>query len=181
MALGNFVGGRYSSTYQKPAGSPQGSDASPVALGLVEKGYTLSFSHAKDLITDTDGYGKMVVDALTQGIGNVFLGGVWKEWLAQQLVVASPYQAAAWPATGAGYFGPGLVGLLDTTVAGGVVLTATTGTAAATSPASATFTYAITAEGFEQQLMFGPEHRKLPFRFRIYPYVQTVVKFFTVT
>lgn len=168
MALGTFVAGRYSSTWN--SGS----------LGLIEKGYRFSFQVIKDMIANTDAYAGMVIDAIYQGITNVFVQANSKEWTTTVLAAVTPYSAMV--DTGAGFLGPGVIGRLDTGIAQALVLTATTGTAAASSPATMTATYSILAENFNVEWLLGPEHRIVPIRFRIYPYDDTgTIKYLTVT
>jgi hypothetical protein len=160
MALGSFVAGRYSGSWTPPGG--QAGD-----IGIQEKGYNLSIVTAKELITDTDQFAKIVVDAVYQGM-NLFIQCKSKEWKSSVLRAALPY--GQWLATGANIFGPGVIARLDSNIAGTLVFSSTAGTPAALAPASITATFSLIAEDWNTEFMLAPEHRQIPMRFRIYPY-----------
>lgn len=167
MALGTYVAGRYSSTWNSNS------------LGTMEGGYEISARVAKELINETDQYGQMTVDAIYRGIADVFIQGTSIEWLTGVVAAMTPY--AAMTATGTTYFGPGTIAVLDSATAKVLVLTATASTPAASSPASMTATYTILAENFDVKWALDSKLRKMPLRFRVYPYLDTVIKFFTAT
>lgn len=181
MPLGTFVAGRYSASYD-PTGATTAAD-----LGLAEKGYELQVTYKKELITDTDAYAQTPVDAIYQG-SEVFLQSTFKEWKAGILNAIFPYQSIAdgvflpFGPTGAQSFHLGVIGRLDTNIDGILILTSTTATPAALSPATLTATHSMFAENFDIRAMFGPTLRKPPARWRIYPYIPaTVPVFFTAT
>lgn len=171
MALGTWVAGRYSGTTQYPAGSA-------VTMGILRDGWTVSWQNHKQVLAQTDAYGRSPIEAFYQGT-SVFVSGIAKEWLANVIKSINPING--WAGTGAATFSMGTISVQDTDTAGILVLTATTGTPAATSPATLTATYAILQEDFDVSLLFGPEQREMPFRFRIYPYSSSGIKFFTTT
>ncbi len=138
----------------------------------MEKGYTLSLSFAKQLINDTDAYADCVIDGVYRG-GNCFLQMTSKEYKAGVLAAAMPYSVLA--PTGANTFGPGVIGRLDSAIAGAMILSATAATPAASSPATLTATYCIFAENYDISMLFGPEHRKVPMRFRFLLYLESSV------
>lgn len=173
MSLGTFVAGRYSATYDPPGGT------AATDMGTMSDGYEISARVAKELIGETDQYGQMVVDAIYRGIADVFIQGTAIEWKTGVLLAATPYQAMA--ATGSTYFGPGTIARLDTDVCGVIILTATSSTPAASSPATMTATYSILAENFDVRWALTSKLRKMPLRFRVYPYLDTAIKFFTAT
>ena len=145
----------------------------------MERGYELSITYGKDVITDTDAYGDSVIDGVFRG-GNCFLQGTSKEYKAGILNAVTPYAALA--PTGASYLGPGVIGRADSDIAGILIMTATTGSLAASAPATLTATYAIIAENFDVRMFMGPEHRKCPFRFRFLLYSDAgTMKWFTTT
>ena len=138
------------------------------------------------MIDDTDAYGDTPIDAIYRG-GDVHLQSTLKEYKAGVLNAVFPYQSVgagtfvAFPPTGAGSFELGVIGRLDTDIDGIVIMTSTTGTPAVATPATATFTHCMLADNFDIRLMFGPTLRKVPFRWRVYPYLATTIKFFTTT
>lgn len=174
MALGSFIAGRYSATYDPPGGT------AAADIGLMEQGYRITARIAKEKIQETDAYGLMVVDAIYRGIADVFIAGTAIEWKTGLLNAMTPYQAMA--ASGATYFGPGTIARLDSAVAGILIATATSSTPAAAAPATMTATYTIFAEDTDLEWMLNSTLRKMPYRFRVYPYDDTgVLKFFTAT
>lgn len=162
MALGAFVAGRYSSTYTAPAGSA-------VDMGITDQGWEIEAAAASQLIGETDSDGEGVIDGIYRGLSNVFIQGNGLEWTAGMLRACFPYGAAV-PASGVGYIGPGVVGRLNSAVAGIIVLSATSGTPAAAAPASITATYCIVAEGFPVKMLFNSKLRTLPGRWRVLAY-----------
>ena len=174
MALGTFVAGPYTATYYAPSDSAR-------SLGIMEQGYNVGYSMRRQILARTDTYGETPIEGFYQG-AEVNIQGTATEWLAGVMKAINPYNT--WNgsvAAAAGTFSLGQVGKADTDNAGVLVLTATAGTPASASPATLTATLALLAENFDVSMLFGPEHRKMPWRFRIYPYLSTTVKFFTPT
>jgi hypothetical protein len=173
MALESFVAGDYSSTWD-PVGGTAATD-----LGVTEGGYEISVRHEGEAIGETDRYGASVVDGVHRGY-NVACQLTALEWTAGVLLAAFPYSAVI-GATGAGYLSAGVIGRLWSAVAGPMVLTATSGTPAAAAPATLTATLAIVHEGFDFRMVFDSKLRKTPLRFRFLPYLDTQIKWFSVT
>lgn len=176
-----FIAGRYSVTWDPP-----GAGTGAVDVGIVERGYELQLSYSKKLITNTDAYADAVIDAIYRG-ANVFWQTTCLEYKAGSLNPAFPYGSIgdgvflAYAPTGATYMSLGVIGRLDSNVAGVLIATSTTATPAVSTPATLTATYSLIAENFNVNLLFGPEERKVPMRMRFYPYLDTVLKFFTAT
>jgi hypothetical protein len=55
-------------------------------------------------------------------------------------------------------------------LASALVFTAVAGTSAAASPATQTLSKTVLMPGFSSRLVYGPTLRKVPLRFRVYPY-----------
>lgn len=163
MALGTFVAGRYSATYDRD-GSGGGS---PADIGITEEGYEIQQSHFKEVIARTDAYGDTPIDAIHRGL-QVFAQFTCIEYLASVLGMAFPIQGTA-PGVGAGTLNLGVIGVLDSGKAGILVLTSTTGTPAASSPATMTLHRCIQAENADIRFIMAPTLRKLPIRLRVYP------------
>jgi len=178
MALGTFIAGRYSCSYDPP-GAVAAAD-----MGIMDDGYELALAFAKELIQGTDAYGDSVIDGVYRG-GQCFWSGISKEYKAGSLNAALPYNSDAvggvFAPTGATFLGPGLIGRLDSNIAGILIATATASTPAAASPATLTGTFAIAAENFDLRLAFTSKHRRVPFRLRFLPYLDTAIKWFTTT
>ena len=172
MALGTFVAGRYVGQYTPP-------QAQAADLGLVEKGYTITVTHYKDVIRDTDGFADIELDSVHRGM-NCYAQLNCKEWKAGPLIAA--FQYSHFEPTGSSIFGPGSIGILGSSDAGSVNLSAIGGTPAESSPASLAIGYADIMEGFNIEWLMGPEHRKLPMRFRMLLYSSgSEYIFFTTT
>jgi hypothetical protein len=161
LAVGSFISGRYSGSYTPPGGGAGD-------LGLMQRGYEIQITFAKQLINDTDGYAECVVDGVYRG-GNCFLQGTSREYKSGVLAAALPYGTLA--ATGANSFGPGVIGRLDSAVAGSLVLSATAATPAAASPATLTGAFTILAPNFDVRMFMGPEARMVPMRFQFMLYI----------
>lgn len=162
MALGSFIAGAYSATYDPPGG------VAAADMGVMEDGYEVSVRVAKELIDQTDKYGRMIIDAVYQGLAEFLIQANGIEWKAGMLAACFPYGAAI-PASGSGYFGPGVIARLDSAVAGVIILTAASSTPAAVAPASLTATYACITERAVRWIK-SSRLRKLPGEWRCYPY-----------
>ncbi len=158
----SFIAGQYTATYKTSA------------LGQTAEGWRCSHQFFKRLITG-DTYAQTPQDAVYQG-AEVFVQGRLIEYNATGAL------GAFWPYSST-IFALGVIGRLDvaSSIAGALVLTALAGTPAAAAPATLTFTQAILAEGFPVELLFAPDLREVPLRFRCYPYFATPNQVFGVT
>lgn len=163
MALGSFVAGRATGSYDPP-GAPAAAD-----IGLTEEGYTVSAQHALELVERSDGHGAQAIEGIWQGLTNVQISGRFLEWKNAVLSLLYPYGAVV-TATGASYLGPGVIGRLATAVAGALVLSAVAGTPAAATPASLTALFASVAENFPVEWALDSRLRRTNFRLRVWPY-----------
>lgn len=179
IALESFVAGAYSSTYD-PVGAVAATD-----MGVMEGGYEITAQVGAELIGETDKYGATVVDEVFRGYQSVALQCNALEYVAGVLLAAFPYATGTIPGLGdipmTGYLDVGVVARLASAVAGAVILTATANTPAATAPATLTASKAIIHESFDVKLVFDSKLRKIPLRFRLLPFLDTQVKFFSVT
>jgi len=168
MALGTFVAGRYTVTYNS------------VSIGIAEDGHKLSFQYMKEKIENTDAYADAIIDNVYRG-ANVYLDTLLKEYSTGQVKPAVPYNS--FDATGAVSWDQGVVGRLDSDLAQIVVMTVVAGTPAATlaSPTTLTASKAILDANFNVEWFFGPRHRKTPIRWQLLPYLSTSVKNFSCT
>lgn len=173
MALGTFLAGRYSATYDPPGGT------AAADMGITEEGWELSWRRAVEAINRSDAYGDMFIDGIERGISDMFLQADSLEAKAGSYLAISPLEELS--PSGNDYIAPGVIGRLMSAVAGIVILTATASTPAAAGPATLTATYATLAENFDAKLLMNSKLRKIPIRFRILPYLDTVIKFVTVT
>ncbi len=160
----SFIAGRYTATYNS------------LSLGVTKEGFRLSHEIFKRLITG-DYLAETPQDAVYRGAG-VQIAYTLLEYNAPAAGLA------LWP-YGSNFLELGVIGRLDvgSSVAKSLVLTALSGTPAASTPATITFPLAILAENFPVELLFAPDLREVPIRQRIYPDVTTPgsEKFGTVT
>ena len=172
MAIASFFAGRYSSTYTAPAGAA-------LDMGITEDGIKLSVAHEKEAIDRSDAYGAMLVDSVYQGISRCQLELTALEYKTGLLTAVLPYNAMA--ASGNTTLSPGVIGRLDSAVAGGIVLTSTTSTPAVSAPATLTATYAIISRGFDINWVYSSKLRRIPARWDVLAYLDTTVKFLVAT
>lgn len=175
MALGSFVAGRYVASYDPPGA------ATAADLGITQDGWQLFLSYAKQLVQTTDAYGDTVIEAIGRGISNCRLDALALEWKVGVLTALFPYQTTPPGITGAGVIELGTIGTLDSAKGGILILTATAGTPAAASPATVTATQAAIRENNDIQIAFDSRLRTIPLSFRVFPYLDSVVKFVTLT
>lgn len=166
MALGTFIAGRFTGTYNL------------ASLGILEEGWRLSWAWHKEIINNTDAYGDTPIDAVYRG-ASVWISGIFKEVLAGTTTAVAPYNSYA--PSGASAFAIGTIGVLDSATAKSLVLTSTAGTPAVATPATLTATLAVMDNEFTTEQLWGPNHRKTPFRFMLYPYVSATTIFFSTT
>lgn len=143
-----FICGRYSATLASNA------------LGQTADGYRVSHSLFKRIITG-DALGQTPQDAIVQG-AEMFVAARCIEYNAAGML------NAFWPLASTIY-DMGVIGRLDSAIADSLVLTALAATPAAATPATATFLLTTLAEGFPVELLFAPDLREVPLRFRVYP------------
>lgn len=148
MALGTFVAGAYTSTYNS------------VAIGITKEGYRLRFQFLKRLIDKSDQYGDTILDAVYRG-ANVNL-------TLQAIEYKAGTTGPAWPYAALGVLGT--IGRLDSALAQSVVLTATSGTPAAAAPATWTGAKCIIGENNNVEWVYDSSNREVPIGFRVYPY-----------
>lgn len=172
MAVGTFIAGRFSSTYTPSGGAP-------ADMGLTESGYDLSFAYSGELINQTDAYGAMLVDTIYQGLSKVQIGLTGLEYKNGLLAAVTPYGAMT--ATGATTLSPGVIARLGSAIAGGIILTSTAATPAASTPATLTATYALISDKFDVNWVYNSKLRKISARWDVLGYVDTTVKFLVAT
>lgn len=130
----------------------------------------------KRLITG-DEHGSSPQDAVYQGM-ECFVEFTVIEWDAAGVQGAFwPYHAT-WGTQGAG--ATNTIGQTDVESTNGqiLLLTEVVGTTAESDPNFLTATEAILAEGFPVEMLFAPDLREVPLRFRLYPVADA---FFTLT
>ena len=152
--LGTFVAGRYSATY------------GAANIGIAEDGYDLEFQFKQELIDKTDAYAQTIIDMIMQGC-DTYVSANLIEWL-------SGSKTLMW-ATGGGVMGKIFTSAVPpaafaSDLAGALVLTSTTNTTAAASPATLTGSKAFMAPNFNPRILMDSRLRKLPARMILLPY-----------
>lgn len=144
-----------------------------MATGITRTGYDLQFETKAEIIEESDSFGLEIIDIIYRG-ANHFLQFTGKEYKAGAITPFFP-----WGALGV----QGIIGRLGSAVAAAEVLTATTGTPAATAPATLTAAAAILAPNFPATLLFDSRLREVPIRLLILPtdVGAGVIKWFTTT
>lgn len=144
----SFIAGRYTATLNAQA------------LGQTADGFRVSHSLFKRIITG-DALAQTPQDAIVQGA---------EMFIATRLIEYNATGAlnSMWPLS-ATIYDMGVIGRLDSAIADSLILTAVASTPAAATPATATFLLTTLAEGFPVELLFAPDLREIPLRFRVYP------------
>lgn len=147
---------------------------------LVAGGYTVSWFNAQmgilegdqglprleqsveaEDVGNTSAYGKSVIDGIYQG-ANWTAGFTCLEYKAAST-------AAFWPYDGT-LGRMGVIGRLLYSISQALVYTAIANTSASASPASLTASKSILLPRFATGLVYGPTLRRVPLRFRLFPY-----------
>lgn len=146
-----FIAGQYTCTW----------DAN--STGQIKDGIRVDHTFSKRKIRG-DNHADSDQDAVFRG-GNVYVQFTMLEFNG----AAAP--AIFWP-YGASYLQLGLVGILDTSIAQALVLTALTGTNAQTigAPNTLTMNKTVIADGYPVSMLFAPDEREVPIRLQAYPY-----------
>lgn len=148
MALATVVAGAYTAAYNS-------SD-----VGQQEEGFRLRWQFAtQNIMSDT--YGDTVIDSVLRG-ANVFLSFTGIEY--------SDAAAVMWPVGTLGLMG--LCGRLveGSSLSKATVLTAVSGTTAASTPATLTASKTFLSENAQNELLFANKARYVPIELRLYPY-----------
>lgn len=162
FANANFAAGPYTMTYDG------------TTVGLLSADGIRHMHRVKRKLVTVNQYGQTPVDGVEQGV-EAFLQLTFKEWNAKT-------QLAMWP-TSATLGNLGTPGVLTTSLAKAIVLTAVAGTPAASiGPATITYPYAILAEENDVGFLMAADERDVPILFRLFhDYNSGTPRFFTTT
>lgn len=162
MCVASIAFGAYSATYEtRVAGTLAGSTQD---LGLVDGAWLVQQTPSISDIT-ADYWGDAVIDGIYRGM-NMALVVTFKEW--KESVLDAVWQFDESPGVA------GIHGRCVSDMAGRIVLTATTGTPAASlTPGNATWTfpYCLIMPQHTLEIPLGNEERLLRMTFRVYPTV----------
>lgn len=153
MALGSYVAGRFSATWNS------------TALGQTRRGWNLDINYKQEAIDETDLFGATMVDAVMRG-ADVHLSAELIEWTAA-------VRASIWT-MGGGTLGTIAttavpIGVLKSSLAVPLVLTSTANTPAASAPASLTAAGAIHADNANPNILMDSRLRVIPMRWHFLP------------
>lgn len=146
--MATFIAGKYDGTYDG------------TTIGELADGWRLSISRHVRIITGHSG-ARTPQDGIHQG------GEVHLSCTAIEAYLAK-VKLAFWPLS-ATMFDLGVIGRLESAIAKQVVMTALAATPAAASPATITFPLCGLQEGYPVEMLFGPDLREVPLRFRCLP------------
>jgi hypothetical protein len=165
MALITPVAGAYTATYEAPGGSA-------LALGIQDdNGFELSVVPKGQDINLTDQYGMTLLDGIYRGM-DCRLRHKTEEWSDGLMAVLTTYgDVIADPSPS---FALGVVGINYVTLSGTLVLTSTSGTPAATSPATLTATQALLSANNNFTIGFTSKIREVPIEYMLLPYAATL-------
>lgn len=158
IAGASFVAGPYTVTW----------DSLPLGIMIGDADVpTIEKTNKSVPIDRTDQYAHSTIDAIHMGF-DCFFQMVFAEYLSGNIGTLSTGAALNPFGTHQGIIGQ--VGRLYSLLYKSLVLTAVTGTSAATiGPATLTASKAIIAPNWNARWTFGPQHRTLPMRFQVFP------------
>ena len=182
MALITAIAGPYTGVYTPGAGA-SGSGLGALAQGiLADDGYRLVWTIHKQRIGNdgTDQFGNSLLESVYRGMDFTIVYRC-REYAVNNVVVSLPY------GVGAQTLSPrhGQAGRTDggNSIDGSLVLTAASGTPAATNPATLTAPHVVIADNTNMDLTFTSKLRELPIALVLYPYSAGggVVNWFSTT
>jgi hypothetical protein len=157
MPLATLIAGRYSAVYNS------------VDVGITRQGHEIEVALKAEVIDESDLYGLSMIDLIHRG-GNAFYQANFREYKAGSIsVLTAPFAGTLGILVNAA----NPVGAVGSDKAQALVLTAATGTPAATSPATLTASKAILAEDYPVKLLFDSRLREIPVRMRLIPYASS--------
>lgn len=137
-------------------------------------GYEIQLEPKEQMINRSDQFGDMLIDTIYRGADWYCQYESMEAWLNGVRTAMYPYGALGTVGT---------IGRLGSDLAVNLVLTATTGTPAATSPATLTANLTKLAPNSQPNMSFNSELRTVPTRLVFFPYDSGggVIKHFTTT
>lgn len=175
MALITVVAGAYTGAYTPGTGaSGAGGGAGSIGI-LSDEGYRLAWTVHKQLVGNdgTDQFGQTLLTGIYRGADwNIQLRA--REYSAAAMNVAWPFLKV----TGGGALSPVLAGIgreeTSSSFAGSLVMTSTSGTPAASNPATLTAASCVAASGGNSSFEFTSRTREIPMALTLYPYSTTI-------
>lgn len=166
FALGRFAAGPYAGSVVFHSIIGLGTDT--YSVGLTQDGFMIGWAMMSELLNKTDRYGRATIESFHQGC-RMSLNCIFHEWKQTELGMVTPNSAIT--PTGASLWANGIVGSLGTDYSFALNLTARPNTPAALNGlASITFPLMRPRGDFDIGMLFGPEHRVVPFMGDVFPY-----------
>ena len=134
------------------------------SLGLTQDGFMIGWASMSELLNKTDRYGNALIESFHQGC-RMSVNCIFHEWKQTELAMITPNNIG-YPVTptGASYWNNGVVGSLGTDYSMSLVLTARPNTPAyVNGVTSITFPLLKMRSDYDVGMLFGPEHRVIPF------------------
>lgn len=165
--LAKFAAGPYTATALfSPA---QGyNPATAYSIGLTQDGWMIGWSSMAELLNKTDRYGRALVESFHQGC-RMSINCVLHEWQQTTVQMITPNStvlpvSSTDPPTLQSYWSNGIVGSLGTDYAFSLILTARVNTPAyVNGVTSISFPKIKCRSDYDIGMLFGPEHRVIPF------------------
>lgn len=152
LVFGPIVSGPYTATWNS------------VAVGFTVEGYQLTVNFLKQMIDQTDLYGRTMIDTIHQG-ANARIRYDSRVYDSGNLGPAFPYGAIGKIMTSTKP-----VGYNDRAHANAFVLTSTANTPAAAAPATLTAAKSHIAPDYPIELLFDSKSRQIPIQLQLIPY-----------
>lgn len=134
-----------------------------VATGPTKDGYRFTHAMGGQAIDQSDTYGDSLLDWVTRG-GSVRISYTCLSY-AGGISPIYPFAASIWTLAAAAT----PIGRLASDIASSLVLTSTTGTPAAATPATLTATKAVIPPGFSTDILYDSRLREVPVQLALLP------------
>lgn len=133
----------------------------PYELGLTQDGFMIGWASMAELLNKTDRYGNALIESFHQGT-RMSINCVFHEWNTTEVAMITPNSIVT--PTGTSYWSNGIVGSLGTDFSMSLNLTARPNTPAyVNGVTSITFPLLKCRSDYDIGMLFGPEHRVIPF------------------
>jgi hypothetical protein len=165
MAIGDYALGRFAAgPYSGIANFNGLTGLNPLtaySLGLTQDGFMIGWASMAELLNKTDRYGNALIESFHQGC-RMSINCVFHEWKDTEVAMITPNSVVDPTATS--YWSNGIVGSLGTDFSMSLALTARPNTPASVNGvASITFPLLKCRSDYDIGMLFGPEHRVIPF------------------
>ncbi len=168
QGLAKFAAGPYTATalfspaQTNPATGLPYNPLTAYNIGLTQDGWMIGWASMAELLNKTDRYGRALVESFHQGC-RMSINCVLHEWRQETVQMITPNSTVAAVGT-TSYWQNGIVGSLGTDYAFSLILTARVNTPAyVNGVTSISFPKIKCRSDYDIGMLFGPEHRVIPF------------------